>query len=106
MITIAENEQMEIRNPEEIKAKIEKAKDIIKEAYGKYDLKDMAVAFTGGKDSTLMLHIIAEACKEMGKDLPQQFCIDEGDVFDEVREFIKETDAIYGTSTEYLHKLN
>ena len=102
-VVAKKEERMEIRNPEEIKEKIEKSKEIIKEAYQKYGLKDMAVAFTGGKDSTLMLHIIAEACKEMGKDLPQQFCIDEGDVFDEIRDFIKETDTIYGTKTEFLH---
>ncbi len=40
--------------------KIEKAKEIIQEASKKWDPKEIAVAWTGGKDSTVILHLVRE----------------------------------------------
>lgn len=86
-----------------IKKKMEDAKKVVKEAFEKYDLDDIAIAFTGGKDSTLMLDIIFQACREEGKEIPQCFCIDEGDMFDEVKEFIDEIEDKYEIKVEYIH---
>ena len=68
--------------------KVEDSKKVIREAYEKYPLENMAVAWTGGKDSTVLLWILLEVCKEDGKKPPKCFCIDEGDMFDEIRSFL------------------
>ena len=86
-----------------IEKKICDAKKIVGEAFGKYDTKDLAIAFTGGKDSTLMLFIISEACKEKGFIMPKCFCIDEGDMFDEVKGFIAGSVKKYNIEVEYIH---
>ncbi|MFA5687589.1 MAG: hypothetical protein WC959_00315 [Kiritimatiellales bacterium] len=59
--------------------KIEDSKKIILEAYEKFPLEKMRVAYTGGKDSLLVLW------------------------FDEVREFIKESKARYGITVDMMH---
>ncbi len=64
--------------------KIEHSKKIIKEAIEKYGTENMAVAWTGGKDSTTMVWLYKEACKELGVRMPMCMFIDEGYVFDEI----------------------
>jgi phosphoadenosine phosphosulfate reductase len=44
----------------------------------------MAVAWTGGKDSTTMVWLFREACKELGVPMPKCMFIDEGYVFEEI----------------------
>lgn len=39
----------------ELQAKIDKSKEIVREAMGKFDHKNLAITWTGGKDSTLVL---------------------------------------------------
>jgi predicted phosphoadenosine phosphosulfate sulfurtransferase len=55
----------------------------------KYNLEELEIAFTGGKDSTLLLHLISEVCQENEVGIPNCFCIDEGDMFEEVKDFIE-----------------
>ncbi len=64
--------------------KIEYSKKIIKEAIEKFGTDKLAVAWTGGKDSTTMIWLYKEACKEMGVKMPRLMFIDEGDVFEEI----------------------
>ena len=71
-----------------IDQKIEKSQDVIKEALDLYDPKNMAIAITGGKDSTTNLWLFRQVCLEHGYTLPLCMFIDEGDVFDEIREFV------------------
>ncbi len=94
---------MEIRSPEMLKKKIDDAKGTIREAYERYDLDDMTVAWTGGKDSTLLLWLMREVCDETGRALPNCFLIDEGDMFDEVRRFVEEVSDRWGLAVEVLH---
>ena len=63
----------------------------------------MGVAFTGGKDSTLLLHLIYEVCQVDDIEMPHCFCIDEGDMFEEVKDFIDEVSEKYGIEVEYIH---
>lgn len=76
-----------------IDQKIEKTKSIFRESLQKYGRENIALAITGGKDSTTALWIAKQTCDEMGMKLPRCMFIDEGDVFDEIREF---TDYIKG----------
>ncbi len=86
-----------------IEKKLNDSKKMVEEAFQKYDVDKIAIAYTGGKDSTLVLHIVSEVCKEKGFKMPKCFCIDEGDMFDEVRAFIKEVEAKYNVTVEFIH---
>ncbi len=64
--------------------KMSHSKKIITEALQKYGSENMAIAWTGGKDSTIMVWHYREACKELGLTMPKCMFIDEGYVFDEI----------------------
>lgn len=68
--------------------KVEKSNAVIKEAMELYGSEYMALAITGGKDSTTNLWLFKKMCKEYGLKLPLCMFIDEGDFFDEIREFV------------------
>jgi len=83
--------------------KIEKSREIIREALEKYPLEKLAVAWTGGKDSTLLLYLIKEVCAERGHAVPVCFCIDEGDMFDEIRALLDRLTAEWGLELVMVH---
>lgn len=67
-----------------VEKKVEKSVEVIKEAIGKFGVENMAIAWTGGKDSTTMVWLFRCACRELGVKMPRLMFIDEGDVFDEI----------------------
>ncbi len=71
-----------------IDQKVKKAESIIREAIERFGIENMSVAITGGKDSTTNLWNFKRVCDENGINLPVCIFIDEGDVFDEIREFV------------------
>ena len=73
----------------ELKGKIEKAKEIYKQAFEEFKVDDMRIVWSAGKDSTLMLWIALEYCKENKKQVPICFTIDEFDVFEEIDAMLK-----------------
>lgn len=73
----------------ELEEKIEKAEEIFKQAYDKFDPQDMRLIWSGGKDSTLTLWICKQYCEENNLAMPKAFTIDEGDPFEEIDEFLK-----------------
>ena len=73
----------------ECKAAVEKSKEVVRKAFKEFDLDDMAITWTGGKDSTLVLWIIRQVCLEDGIKIPKVMTIDEFDVFEEVHDFMK-----------------
>lgn len=77
-----------------LEEKVEKAKEVVRKALGDY--KKCVVAFTGGKDSTLMLWIIREACSEAEREVPELMFIDEGHVFEEALSFSREISERWG----------
>ena len=72
----------------ELEAKISRSKEIIREAFDKFDNKDLAITWTGGKDSTLTLWIIKQVCDEDNIKIPKVMTIDEGDAFPEIHEIL------------------
>lgn len=78
-----------------IDQKVEKAKTVIKEARERFTVDRMAIAITGGKDSTTNLWIFKQVCDEVGIKLPVCMFIDEGDVFDEINEFVKHIEKLW-----------
>lgn len=83
--------------------KIAKSKQITAEALDKYPLDKLAVAWTGGKDSTLLLYILAQVCKDRGVAVPVCFCIDEGDMFDEIRVLLKRLTNEWNLDLRVIH---
>lgn len=68
----------------DVEKKIEKSKEVVKEAFDKYG-KNMVIAWTGGKDSMTVLGLVKEALE--GVPLPVLFI--EESHFEEIYEFKK-----------------
>ncbi len=83
--------------------KVEDSKKVIIEALEKYPNDKLRIAFTGGKDSTLVLWLVVEAIKGTTHKIPRCFCIDEGDMFDDVRKFIDECKAKWNIEVDMIH---
>ncbi|MDD5639999.1 MAG: hypothetical protein PHX53_00005, partial [Syntrophales bacterium] len=67
-----------------IEVKIHKAKLVIKNAIEIFGVDNIAIAITGGKDSTTNIWLFKQVCAEHGYKLPMCMFIDEGDVFEEI----------------------
>ncbi|MBI5049926.1 MAG: phosphoadenosine phosphosulfate reductase family protein [Nitrospirae bacterium] len=80
-MTLEEKERLMSLSIEE---KVAQSKKVIKEAIEKFGTEKLAIAWTGGKDSTTMTWLFKEACKELKAPMPKCMFIDEGDVFDEI----------------------
>ena len=85
-----------------IDQKTEKSKSLIKNAIEKFGVEKIAIAITGGKDSTTNLWLFRQACSEMGVKVPICMFIDEGDVFDEIKEFINHIQKLWSLEIAYL----
>ena len=77
-----------------LEQKIEKSKEVINEALDKFE--KIFIAFTGGKDSTLMLWMIREVYKEREMEVPELMFINEGYLFEEVVDFVDEITKKWG----------
>jgi len=71
------------------KEAVEKSKEVVRQAFKDYKVEDMAITWTGGKDSGLALWIIRQVCQEDGIKLPNVMTIDEFDVFQEIHDFME-----------------
>lgn len=85
-----------------IDEKIVKSKSIIREAVERFGIDRIAIAITGGKDSTTNLWLFKNTCDELSLRLPVCMFIDEGDVFDEIKEFINYIKDIWSLEIAYL----
>jgi len=74
--------------PRTLEEKIATSREVVGEALERYAVDRLRIAWTGGKDSTLLLWLIRAVCLDRGAAVPTCFCIDEGDMFDEARAFI------------------
>ena len=79
-----------------LERKIEHSRTIIKDALDRFSLGELYVAWTGGKDSTTMLWLCRETCKELGQPMPRAMFIDEGHVFEEILELVNRVKSDWG----------
>ena len=89
-----------------IDKKVEKSKEVILEALNKFGDKKATVAWTGGKDSTLLLWLVKEVCDENKIELPTCMLIDEGDVFDEINDFVAKLTKDWNLYVVRMHNFN
>lgn len=68
---------------------VEKSKEVVREAFKKFTPDELAITWTGGKDSTLTLWIIRQVCLEDDIKIPKVMTIDEFDVFQEIHDFME-----------------
>jgi len=66
------------------------SKEILNQAIEKFGIEKTLLAWTGGKDSTLILWMLIEMCKEKGIKIPDCLFINEGHVFQEILDFVDE----------------
>ena len=79
-----------------------KSKEVVREIFEKFKPSEMAVTWTGGKDSTTNLWIVRQVCLEDNIDLPQVITIDEGDAFTEITDFLIRTSKKWNVDLEWL----
>ena len=87
---------------EKVREKLEKSKEIIREAFQKFGSDGLAIAWSGGKDSTTMLWIIRQVCLEEGIKLPKVISIEEGDSFPEILEHISRVKKEWNLDHEFV----
>ncbi len=68
--------------------KVEQSKKVIREALQKFGTDKLAIAWTGGKDSTTLVWLFRNVCKEMSVEMPRCMFIDEGYVFEEIWDLV------------------
>lgn len=85
-----------------LEKKIKQAKKIINQAFKKFPPEKMALAWTGGKDSTLILWLTLAVCEQDNFPLPKIMFIDEGDVFKEVMDFVKKWSREWGFKVNFV----
>mmetsp|Transcript_32757 Transcript_32757/g.92930 ORF Transcript_32757/g.92930 Transcript_32757/m.92930 type:complete len:522 (+) Transcript_32757:246-1811(+) len=95
-----------------LQERVKKAVDLISRSIELYGLDGMAFSFNGGKDSTVLLHLtrlaVAVYCQEHNIDLTDKgalggiytFFYDHGTDFQDLYDFVRETDMKYGLQTE------
>jgi phosphoadenosine phosphosulfate reductase len=67
---------------------VEKSKEVVREALQRFKPDELAITWTGGKDSTTTLWIIRQVCSEDKIKLPRVMTIDEYDSFEEIHDFM------------------
>ena len=72
-----------------LEIKVEMTKHLIREWVNEFSVDGVYVSFSGGKDSTVLLHI----AREMYPTMPAMFC-DTGLEYPEIREFVKTFDNV------------
>ncbi len=82
--------------------KIEYSKKIIKDSLSRFSHDELFVAWTGGKDSTTMLWLFLESCKESNVPMPKAMFIDEGSVFDEILTFVATVREDWGVEVDII----
>lgn len=79
-----------------LEEKIKQSKKVIRDALERFGTEKVAIAWTGGKDSTTLTWLFREVCKETGVKMPICMFIDEGDVFDEIWNIVNKLKMEWG----------
>jgi FAD synthetase len=80
----------------------------IDDVISRYDVKNLALAFNGGKDCTVLLELIRAALAHKQQSISQLRVLyfDEVDAFDEMTTFLHATRERYHLKVETLHGSN
>jgi len=81
---------------------VRKSKEVVQETFEKFKPSEIAITWTGGKDSTTNLWIIRQVCLEDNIALPQVITIDEGDAFPEITDFLVRTSKKWNIDLKWL----
>ncbi|GMH33055.1 hypothetical protein BSKO_00889 [Bryopsis sp. KO-2023] len=90
-----------------LKAKVEHALNILKRACVLYSPEHVAMSFNGGKDSTVLLHLLRAALTRYGAEnggiiAAKSFIFFQPNDFIEIRDFAHEMDRRYSLNLDYL----
>ena len=80
--------------------KIQKSERVIKEALNRFSQSQTALAWTGGKDSTVLLWMVRRVCTATNMPIPKLVFINEGDLFPEVEEFVDKISGKWGLTVQ------
>lgn len=89
------------KRAEELAGKIEKSKEIFRQAFERFSPEETWLIWSGGKDSTLVLWICRQLCQEENLKIPKAFTIDEGDAFEEIDEFLKKYSSDWNVGLDW-----
>jgi phosphoadenosine phosphosulfate reductase len=70
-----------------LRQKLDQARFVLEEMLDRYPLEQTMLAWSAGKDSTLVLYLLVELCRERGLRPPRVMDIDEKDAFPELGSF-------------------
>lgn len=70
--------------------RLNKSRQVVKKALTTFNPEKSVIAWTGGKDSTLLLWIVRSICQKENFTLPNIVLINEGDMFPEIIQFTKD----------------
>ncbi len=71
-----------------VRDNVYKSQDVYRDLFDRFPADKIALAWTGGKDSTLALWIYLLTVSENSLPMPKVLFIDEGDVFDEIYDVV------------------
>lgn len=77
-----------------MKAKKEISKTVVREAFERYTRP--TVVWSGGKDSTVVLHLVKEVADELNQKMPPALFIDHGDHYPETLEILEKVSQNWG----------
>jgi len=75
------------RSSTNLTQKVFQAKLVIEDALENYSPEKSVIAWSGGKDSTLLLYLVREVCRENNMSMPVALDIDQQDSFPELLSF-------------------
>ncbi len=84
-----------------IEDKIEKSMKVIREAFERFPHGKIILAWTGGKDSTLILWLMMEVCKKNDFPYCELMFINEGHVFEEMIDFVEKWSKEWGLEVAF-----
>lgn len=90
------NLENQARRLEDLADKLALSRRIISDSYRSFPNSRRVIAWTGGKDSTLLLWLFKQLREKVGLETPRCLLIDEGDVFEEVTRFVGRISGDWG----------
>ena len=85
-----------------IEKKIEKSKEIIFSVLTNFLQDEVAIAWSGGKDSTTVLWLVKQVIMENNFTIPKVVFIDDGYVYSEIKNFVGRIEKNWGFKVEFI----